>query len=638
MNTNKNPLLGLLFSVVGVIVAFVIVVLVNFIANRISLRADLTQDKLYTLSDGTKNILKGLDTNVDVRYYATQDSKKLPQDLQGFMRKVEDLLVEFKKRSKRIKLTKLDPKPDSDDELAAVQAGVQGVEMQNGYDKIYNGVEIQCLDRKVTLPFIAPQQEQTLEYDLARAISEVVREKKPVVGLMTDLEIAGGQMNPMAMQQGRGPTPAWYFFQALQKDYEVRTLPLSTEKIDPKEITTLIVVHPQNITPQAEYAIDQYVMGGGKLVAFVDPDYTIPQRGGNPMMAGGDHNSSLEKLFTAWGLTFSNQVVADRKFMWTGGRQREPKMVFLTKDGVNSDDVVTGSLKAILLGHPGAFSGSPAPGLTKTTLFHSSDQAQMVAAGFSPRAPDSVLQGFIPDQKEHDIGIRLTGKFKTAFPDGKPKPEPSEDDEDEEEEEENGPESEDGGESLKESPETTVALVGDVDFLYDAFYVEPVQIGGRLLGYNPFANNGIFVQNLIEQMSGDQNLISVRSRAASRRRFTKIAEMEAAAEDKFRAQIKEFEEKQRKTQERISELQAVKAGSNQRTFILSPDQQKELEKLQKEMVDVNANLREIRKNLREDVDSLKNKIRWYNIAIVPILVGLIGLIVGLFRKFKTAAH
>ncbi|HUF63183.1 MAG TPA: Gldg family protein [Verrucomicrobiales bacterium] len=707
-----------LLSFLGAAIVLLIIILLNYIFGVVRVRADLTEDKLYTLSDGTVNILKDLDTPVTIRYYVSGDADALPQVLQNYIRTVKDLLVEYRKRSGgKLSVEILDPRPDSDAEVAATQAGISGVEIQGAPDVIYNGIEVQCLDERSVLPFLDPNQERSLEYDLSRAVSQVVQTEKPVIGILTDLEISGGRMNPMMQQP---PSPPWLFYRTISADYDVRMLPASTGSIE-EEINLLIVLHPQGLSETAQFAVDQFLMRGGKLVVCVDPDYTLPARmGGNPMMAMSGNASNLEKIFAAWGIKFSDQVVADRIMMWTGGQRREPKMLFLNREGMNQEDLVTESLQQILMGHAGVFTGSPAPGLTKDSILFTSDQVQLVSPGISDDDAQSILTAFRSEGKRFDVGLRLRGKFKTAFPDGPPPPETTDEDfetggGDEEEgeleevaladagqEEEalageveeadaggasdaaaespepgvaespepgvvesaepdvvesaepgvvesaepaadsldpDSPESAaaPGGSSLKESPEDgVVVLLGDVDFLFDAFYVQEIRFGGRVLGYNPFANNLALMQNIIEQMAGDNNLIRIRSRSVAERRFTKIAEMEAKAADRYQAKIDDFEAKLEETQSKITEIQKQKTDRSE-MFIMSPEQQQELENLRKEEAGLREELRNERKNLREEVESLQNRLRWVNVMGMPALVILVGIVLAFIRKAKTAA-
>ncbi len=708
-----------LLSFLGAAVVLVIIVLLNYIFGIVRLRADLTEDKLYTLSEGTRNILKDLDTPVTIRYYVTGDSETLPRVLQNYIGTVKDLLVEYRKRSGgKLSVEILDPQPDSDAEVAATQAGISGVEIQGASDVIYNGIEVQCLDGRSVLPFLDPNQERSLEYDLSRAVSQVVQTEKPVIGILTDLEISGGRMNPMMQQP---PSPPWLFYRTISADYDVRMLPASTASIE-EAIGLLMVLHPQGLTETAQFAVDQFLMRGGKLIVCVDPDYTLPARmGGNPMMGMSGNASNLEKLFAAWGIKFSDQVVADRILMWTGGQRREPKMLFLNRDGMNQEDLVTESLQQILMGHAGVFTGSPAPGLTKDAILFTSDQVQLVPPGLSDDDAQSILTSFKSEGKRFDVGLRLRGKFKTAFPEGPPpadipdndletgggdeeegeleiaQADVSEADEalaDEAGEADAGvaadpgadpalpgadggvdsadagvdsvdsvlpgadpsafgdastepvpdpsvpgadPPAEPAGQSLKESPEdSVVVLLGDVDFLFDAFYVQEIRFGGRVLGYNPFANNLALMQNIIEQMAGDNNLIRIRSRSVAERRFTKIAEMEAKAADRYQAKIDDFEAKLEETQNKINEIQQQKTDRSE-MFIISPEQQAEREKLQREEARLREELRNERKNLREEVESLQNRLRWVNVMGMPALVIVVGIVLALIRKSKTAA-
>ncbi len=637
-----------LFSWAGVLVVLLIIVVLNFILGLgvFRTRLDLTEDKLYTLSQGTVNIVKELDTKVNIRYYRTEDKDILPEPIQVYIRRVEDILNEYKKRSKgKIEVELLNPEPDSDEEVAAVQDGINRNTL-NLVESFYNGLVVQCLDKKVTLPTVDPQQEELLEYELSRAVAEVTSSSKPKIAIMTDEPIQGGPGagNPMNPMGGGGGTPPWYFPQLLERDYEVETIPVSTEEIA-DDVDLLLVVHPKSITEQSEYAIDQFVLRGGKLIAFIDPKFYFGQSPqANPMMGGMSTNepSTLKKLLPAWGLTFTDtQVLADAAFMTQlqdsrSQRIEEYRVLSMNSKAFNDDVPATGSLQNMLMWEAGVFTGTPPDGLTKTSLIHSSDRSQLVAPSqqFANDA-SKIKSSFRANGKEYDLALIVSGKFKTAFPDGPPTKEAEGEDEDEEEDAE---EDEPAGEQLMEAAsENTVALIGDVDMLHDQTFLRPMR--------NPFTGqstqtmintNMVLVQNMLEQMAGNENLIKIRSRTAAQRSFTKLREMDEESDAKFRQAAEDGQKEVDDAQKRLSEIVQSK-GEKVNINNLDPETQRALEETRETFAAAKKKLRQINLDRRKDKEGLLSRYKLANILLMPIVVILVGIVMASIRKSQTAA-
>lgn len=632
----KKQIETLLYSIVGVLAMFLLVVAANFIFGAFKVRADLTQEKLYTLSDGTKAILKKLDGPVEIRFYYTQGEKEVPTQFKAYAQRVEDLLAEYKQHGKGyVVIKKFNPKPDSDAEDSAHLDGIEGQMLPNG-DHLYLGIAVSYLDTKAALPFLSPDREKLLEYDVSRAISRVANPEKPVVGVMTPLPMFGQPMNPMMMRMGQQPQEPWVVVNELQRDFTVRQIQMDVDKID-DDIKVLLVAHPKNISDKTQYAIDQFVLRGGKLIAFLDAlaimDRSEQQ---NPMMPNMSGGSSMEKLLKAWGLGFdTTKVVADRvfvtKFIRNNREEEAPAVLSLKTGGINKDDVVTSQIDSLLVPFAGAFTGTPADGLKKTVLLHSSPQSQLVEGFMAQMGGDAISKDFKPSGTTNAIAIRLAGKFKTAFPDGKPADTKTDDEQKEEKKEENKPE-----DSLKESKgENVVVLIGDADMLYDQFSVQIQNIFGQKIVI-PRNGNLNLAQNLVEQMTGDSNLIGVRSRATLNRPFTVVQEMQARADESWRAKIKQIEDDLRETQTKLNELQTKKEKGQQR-FILSKEQQAELERFRNKEAEAKRELKELRKNLRKDIDSLENRLKWTNIAGMPVLVTLFGIVLAVVKNKRARA-
>ena len=414
-------------AVLAITALGVIVVSANLLISSLGVghkNADFTADKVHTLSDGTRGILKDLGAPVTIRYYATRSSDYMPEDLKLHMRRVDDLLAEYQNLSGgKLRVEQLDPQPDTDAEDAANLDGIRGQRMDD--QNLYFGLAVSCIDRTSTIPFIDPSQETMLEYEISKAISEVSRATKPVIGLMSGLPIAGEPQNPMAMMQGQQGSQPWVFYSQLAQSYEVKDLTMTPAKIDP-EIDVLLVFHPAGITPEAEFAIDQYVLQGGTVVACLDPMSVAAQMsgGGNPMMGGGGAPtaSNLPTLLGAWGVSMGTQVVGDPNYQTTMSGNR-PALAVLTvpQEGMpqRDKDVITKNLSSLTFFLPGGFTKTGGAGVAINSLVKSSAKAGLVDATKASQL-DPTLSRTIKDPKSYDLVMHLKGNFKTAFPKGKP--------------------------------------------------------------------------------------------------------------------------------------------------------------------------------------------------------------------------
>ena len=629
----------LLYSAIGVAVMFGLVLAVNVLAGAVRKRVDLTEDKLFTLSAGTRAILKKIDSPVEIRFYFSQSETRVPSDVRTYAVQVEDLLDEFREASNgKIRVHKIDPKPDTDTEEKAQGDGIEaqptGPFSQESY---YFGLVVSLDPEKAAIPHLDRGRERLLEYDLARAIGGVISTSKPVVGVMTALPMFGMPMNPMMMRMGQRGQRPWVFIQELRRDYTVKQVQMDADHID-DDIQVLLVAHPKNITDKAQYAIDQFVLRGGKLLAlldgmcFIDRDQSQPNNPLAGQLPGG--GSSLPKLLQAWGVAFeSSKVVADLTFsrelpQQNQRMQKMPTILFLNPDGINRQDVLTAQIDDIWLVHSGAFSGTPATGLQQTVLLHSTKKSELVDGMTAHFSPQKALDDFKPSGTEQELALRLKGKFKTAFPEGKPA-EPKSDDDKEKKDEKKPAEN-----SLKESKtESVVILVGDSDFLFDDFCVQINPLFGVA---TPKNGNLSFAENMIEQLAGDANLVGTRSRGALRRPFTRIQNMEAAAQEQYQDRIQKLNKELQDAQQQLSEMQAKKEPGQKQ--ILSPEQQAKIQEFQAKKRKTEKELRELRKKLREDIDSMQGKLKLANIAGMPALVVIAGLSVFFLRKQRTKAQ
>ena len=626
----KKGLETLLYSAGGVIALAVILVAANFLLGAFNARVDLTEGNVYTLSPGTRAILSKLEAPVKIRLYYSQGGNAVPVGLKTFAKRVEDLLAEYRAASGgKVMVEKFNPEPDSDAEDSANLDGIDG-QMTNTGEKFYLGLSVSFLDQKAAIPVLAPDRERLLEYDITRAISQVSTLKKPVVGLMSALPVLGRPLNPVLKQQ---PTEPWVLASELKRVFDVREVKMETEKID-DDIKVLLVIHPRNLSETTEYAIDQFVLRGGKLIAFVDPYAYFDQQPDLQNPFGGQQagQSMFYNLFKAWGIDMNmGKVVADLTYASGEGPRLLPTLLSLNQHALNQDDVVTSQVGTLLVPFGGAFSGKPAEGLTQTVLAHTSKNSMLVDLIIATLSGEPSTRGFEPSGHEQPIAIRLTGKFKTAFPEGKPKPFMPRD-EKKVEKKEAAP----AAPQLKESTEeNSVVLVSDVDMLTDNAAVEVQDVFGQRLVV-PRNGNLNLALSLGEHLSGDQNLISLRSRAAFTRPLTVIRDMEARAQQTYLGKIKELEDSLNKTQEKLQELQKGRGGAQ--ATILTPEQQAEIENFRKAAAETRRDLKEVRKNLRVETDTLQFWTKVVNIGLVPLLIAIAGLVLALVQRRRIRAR
>lgn len=616
-----------LYSTIGVIAMLLILVAFNVIAGQFKQRVDLTAEHAYTLSPGTRAILAKLDTPVQIRFYCTKNVSTMPVVLTTYAQHVDDLLGEYRQASKgKIEIQRLNPEPDSDAEDSARLDGVEGQPLRSG-ERIYLGLSVSMLDQKQTIPFLTPDRERLLEYDISRAIARVMTTEKPTIGVMSSLPVMG-QMNPVMQRQQRGQRP-WALMDELKRDFEVKQIETTADKI-PDEIKVLLVIHPKGISDATQFALDQFVLRGGKLIAFVDPVCALDRPPMQTGMMPQPSTSNLEKLFQAWGIVFdTSKVVADMEHVARLQEGPNPAVLALNETAVNKDDVVTAEADNLVMAFAGALVGTPKDGLSETILVQSSKRSQLVEAMMAQMMGAQIARDFAAGGVEYPLAIRLNGKFKSAFPDGKPNSSPTPGTAEEKKPKENAA-------GLKESSQpTTVVLVGDADMIQDPLAIREL---GTLTGQRlimPANSNLSFAQSIVEQLAGDSNLISVRSRASRERPFTVVQKLQADAEASYQNKIRELENSLAETQRKVNELQRSKGEDGQR-FILSPEQQHELANFRKTEADVKGQLKEMRRQLRASIDSLENRIKWLNIAGMPALVILAGFVFSMVRHKRAA--
>jgi len=634
-------------SLVALIAVFAILVFVNVLAHNVRIRADLTEQKLYTLGAGSRTIIAKLAEEghqVSLKFFVSQNPE-MPIRLRNFAMRVADFLKEYEIVSGgNIEVEQFDPKPDSEAEDDALRLGIEGQPVNLGVS-IYLGLVAVAGAQIETIPFLSPAGEQRLEYDITRTIYRATHPEKPRVGIMTELPVMGDGGLPFAMPgQPRPPErPAWVMFSNLERDFETEEISTSAEEIDP-EIDVLVIVHPKDLSEKTVFAIDQYLLGGGNILAFVDPQCQQdpgsspegpPSFGSRPKRA-----SDLNRLIQAWGIRQeTDKFVCDysaitRVRSASGGIEDSPVFLSLDRSNVNADDMITAGVDSMLIPLATSFSGEGAEGLTVTPLLHSSEESAMVGSMMAMMGSDAIRRSFKKGLKNLNLAVRVQGTFKTAFPEGAPKSAEEDEPEPEGEEPDKKAEEEPEKEWLKESTgPSTVILVGDVDMLHDSAWVQEVNIGFGMRARQQFTDNFVFFQGALEQLAGSKDLMNVRSRGTFDRPFDKVKELEDKAQAEWLEKERALQEQLDSTQQRLNELQAKKDQTQR--FIISPEQQREIERFRKEKSRIQAELKQVRRALRRDIERLGMWLKIINILAMPFVVAMGGVGFAVYRRSRT---
>jgi len=640
-STGSQSLLKASGGLAGCLILLGALIALNIIAGNLRLRLDLTQEKLYTLSDGTRKVLRSLEQPVTLKLFFNSSSAEVPVYLKNYARQVTDVLKEYRVAAKgNVALETYDPKPDSDEEDWARRYGITGRQTGMFEPPIYFGLVAVCGNQEAAIPVLDPSTEELLEYNVTRLVHRVTHPEKPVIGVLSSLPVLGmaAPRYPMPGQPPPQNRPPWLSFRELRDDYELRTISPETGEIDP-DLDTLVLVHPKQLSDDTLYAIDQFVLRGGRLLAFLDPmsaadQESSPQAGFRmPQTA-----SNLEPLLKAWGVGYDPaEVVVDERAITRitmPNRRVEDSPVFLTlrRDSINKDDVLTAKLESITTPFAGALKDETSQDLTFTPLVSSSDGAVMMNA-FSAQFGREALRDIDKQARAtRVIAARLAGKFKTAFPDGPPKEEDTDVEKDEEKKDEAKDEEpeEDKPAGFTEGT-SSVIVVADVDMLYDRFCVQQLDFFGTAV-HTPMNDNLNFLANAIEQMAGGAALSSVRSRGRFGRPFDRVLALEQKARDEWQARENDLTKRLQETRSKLRELQGQKA-QHQR-FILIREQKEAIEQFQADERRMGKELKEVRKNLRRDIERLGMRVKVINIALMPVIVGLVGIGFAVRRRFK----
>jgi len=585
---------------------------------------DLTQDRLYTLSDGTRNILRDLKEPVNL-YLFFSDSAATPMpDLKTYGTRVRELLESMAARSNgKLTLKVIDPQPFSEEEDRATELGVQGMPLSPGGDKLYLGLAAtNSTDGKEAIPFLDPKLDEQLEYDVTKLIHKLGTPKKPVVGWLSSLPMGGD----FDMRTGR-PSPALMVYAQAEQLYAVRAIDPSVTKID-EDVDVLVLVHPKALPPAALYAIDQYAMRGGHLLVFVDPNAQADQSGADPndpmAQFAADKSSHLEPLLTSWGVEFKpDQVVADlERGLVVAMREGEPPSQHIAILGFDSSsvgkDVITARLDSINMATVGSLKPIAGSKLTFEPLIHTSKQAGLLPTQrFAMMSDPSTLRDGFRPAGEFVVAARVSGNATSAFAGGPPAGVAAAPD------------------ALKASAKPlNVVIFADTDLLSDFMWGQQANFFGQAI-FQPFANNGEMVWNAIDNLAGSNDLISIRGRASYARPFTRVVELQTEAESRFRATEQQLETQLNQTEETLSKLQTAQPGGSE--AILSAEQAQEIERFQAEKLRIRKELRAVKSQLELDIKSLGMWTKVINILGVPALFAVIALLVGHWHRRRRHA-
>ena len=594
-----------------------------FINNQLlsSARLDLTENQVYSLSRGSKQVLSEIDEPINLYFFFSDKASKNMTSIRNYANRVESLLREYETLAQgKLKLHVLDPEAFSEQEDQAAQFGLTAASIGAAGEDIYMGLAAtNALDEQQVIAFFDPQKESFLEYDISKLIHQLSDPEPVQITLVTDLAIAGGQ-NPMTGQFD----PAWTFYTQLQQLFDVEQL--SSEITDiPENTDVLILIHPKKYNQSLLFAIDQYAMRGGKMLVFIDPHNESDQMA---MLAGstpGGNSSNLNTIFDAWGVKFDQQnVLLDAMAgldirTQDGGVTRHFGFVGLTTEQLDTNDVTISNLEIINGASFGAFSLLEDSQLKLLPLIQSTENSDMMPVDMyaSTQDPEELAKTYQSQNQTYVLAARLLGKTNSAF--------------------NSVPEGVESvaidGEIETSTNNLNVLVVGDTDLLADRFWVQQSNFFGQTI-FTPFANNGDFIINAVENLGGSDALISIRSRGTFARPFNKVDELTVVAEQKFREQEQLLQLQLDETEQQLLQLQNQQGDAD--NLVLSPEQQLAVDEFMQKRITIRKSLRDVRHQLDKDIESLGNRLKLINIAAAPLF--LILLLVILRKLFKTKSR
>lgn len=639
------------FSGLGLLALALIVLVSTLVADRLftGVRIDLTENNLYTLSEGSQRIVQQLDAPVTLHFFFSQSATRDALGWRDYAKQVQELLEEFVLASNgRLTLRVIDPEPFSEAEDQAAEFGLQAVPLA-GADPVYFGLVAAVesgsssdgetpRNRTEVIDFFQPDRQEFLEYDIARIIYQASLTEKPKVGLISGLDVMGG----FDMMR-RTPKPAWMVMQQVQQLFEVEVLENELDEIS-NDIGLLVVIHPKSLPASTLFAIDQHALKGGRVLLFVDP-FAEQDASAMAGSVAADQSSDVPDLFGAWGVAYDPlQFVADyglalQVSMQQGARTvRHLGILQFADDQISDDDMIVGQLDSLNVSSAGALSMAEGAETTLTPLLWSSDQAMLMSSDKLSflNNPEDLLKDFKPDGQRYTIAARVSGPAQTAFPEGVPV-EPAQPEADGESDSgadatEKAPQSADAGQASTESTrdselitrgEINVLIVADTDILSDRLWVQIRQFFDQQIA-QPFADNGAFFFNSVDNLSGSNDLISIRNRGRFLRPFTVVQDMQRSAEATFRDREQALQQQLQQTESKLMELQNQRDDSGN-MMTLTPEQEAEIQRFQDEKLRIRRELRNVQHQLNRDIDALDFRLKVINIALVPALIALLGV-------------
>ena len=648
-----------LFSGTGLLsVAVSLLIAVGLISAFPSVRIDLTEDELFSLADGTRNIVSGLEEPIELIFFYSESATEDQPQIRSYGTRVQELLREIVIASNgNLSLRIVDPEPFSEEEDLATQYGVQPVPVTQGGPGIYFGLVAAQLDNdpalqvSETMPLIRPDQEQFLEYEFMKLVTRVANPDLQVIGLLTTLDIDGG-FDPMTGQA----TQQWMITDFIRQLYELRRIETEAESID-DDVDILMIVHPEGLSEQTLYAIDQHVMRGGKTLVFLDPtaDSMVSRSARGSMIPAG-MRSDLPGLLEAWGVDYSpDKVLTDntlalRVQMGQGSRPvAHIGMIGANRTALAEDDIITRRLENLNLSSAGAL--APREGATTRfePLIQSSSDAMLMDASLLEDVldPSVLFDEFVSANERYTIAARISGVIATAFPDGRPVSASAESEatEDEAVADDAGSEIESSEEESTEidplqghlaqtDGETNILVFADTDVLTDRLWVQVAQFLGQRIP-QPYANNGDFVINALDNLSGGADLVSIRSRGRYSRPFERVVKMQREADDRLRTEEAALLERLAATEEQLAALNTGENG--QPLGQLTPEIQAEIDRFNAELLDTRRSLRDVQFQLTADIEELGSNLKWFNTAAIPMLLTVLALFISLTRAQRRRA-
>jgi ABC-type uncharacterized transport system involved in gliding motility auxiliary subunit len=624
---NKRRLVSSTGLTLAAILSVGIIILAN--ATLTSYRLDLTQNKLFTLSQGTVNILHSLKEPISLDFYfSRQNLVDFPQ-LMNYAGRVRDLLQEYAALSDgKIKLTVIEPEPFSDAEDQAVASGLRGIATNSAGDRAYLGlVGTNSTDDEQTIPFFEPSREASLEYDITKLIYKLAHPSKNVVGVISSLPLFGSA-------DAEGKSKPWAIVPAMKEFFDVKNLGTKVDHIE-KDVNVLMVVHPKKLSDQTLYAIDQFLLGGGKAMIFVDPfaQSDKAKRNPNNPYAMPDISSNLQPLFKTWGIKLVKDKIAGDAKAAMRVRTRGPRgpgtasyLPWLKLDKANLDqkDFATSELQTINMATAGILEKDKGASIKFTPLIQTSKDSMMLNRDLIlfQHDPNVIMDNFKSGDKRLVLAARLSGKVKSAYPKGPP---PSGKDD----KSKTADSGDSNGKQLKEG-NLNVIVVADTDILANMFWTRNRSYFGVNVPQT-IADNGKFVINSLQNLLGNTDLISLRSRGNYERPFVVVENIRRKAEQQFHEREEQLQAKLKQTEQKIAQLQKKGGGGN---MILSPEEQKEIDQFRHERLKTRKQLREVQHDLQKDIEHLGTVLKFINIGLVPLLIALLAVAAGLYRHRK----